>query len=138
MSDAIAATVAALALAITAAQWFASRGAQRVRFLLGEREAVGYQAMRISHRPGAFVTQDEIRALILAATFESSDRARLQVYRALDVLRDRHEASILAFRRDRSSSTGQNRQSQFGHTFSIIAFPDHALAGCRRKHRRID
>ena len=60
--------------------------ADRMRFLLGEKETVAFEAGRIADKPGRAVPREMIQALVLAALFESSDRARLQVYRALGSL----------------------------------------------------
>jgi hypothetical protein len=98
MIEGITAAVAVLALAISLWQWFSSRRTERVRLLLGEKETVGYEATRVAHRKRLRIPDDEIRALVLAAVFEGSDRARLQVYRALDTLRPKYGNQITSFR----------------------------------------
>jgi hypothetical protein len=69
---------------------------ERMRFLLGEKETVAFQAGRIADAPATEVSEEIIQALILAALFEASDRAWLQVYRALDTLQQRQKAIVVA------------------------------------------
>jgi hypothetical protein len=84
---------------VSGLQWFMSQRTERLRFLLGEKETVAYEAERISRRGRHRPTRKEtIRVLVLTALFEGSDRARLQVYRALTALRPRHEEFIRKFR----------------------------------------
>jgi hypothetical protein len=74
----------------------AARETDRMRLLLGEKETVAFQAGQIADAPGTKVSEEMIHALILAALFENSDRARLQVYRALDALQQRQRAIVVA------------------------------------------
>jgi hypothetical protein len=102
MSDALTIAVAAIALAVSIWQAIRQAHAHRLGLLLGEKETVGFEAIRIARRPNAWVREDALRALLLSAIFEGSDRARIQVYRALDVLRDRENCrrQIIGFRRE--------------------------------------
>src|SRR3954451_10330354 len=63
-TDLIAAIVAALALAVSAIQWLQSQREHQLALLLGEKETAGYQALRITRRPGARISEDVIRALV--------------------------------------------------------------------------
>jgi hypothetical protein len=75
----------------------AAREEERMKFLLGEKETVAFEAGRIADAPGKAVPKEMIQALVLAALFENSNRARLQVYRALDGLRqDQRGLVVLA------------------------------------------
>jgi hypothetical protein len=79
----------------------AAREAERTKFLLGEKETVAFEAGRIADGPRTAVPTETIQALVLAALFENSDRARLQVYRALDSLPDdQRDLVILTLEQD--------------------------------------
>lgn len=69
---------------------------EQMRFLLGQRATVAFEAGRIADGRGADVPKEMIQALVLAALFEASDRARLQVYRALDSLPPHQKAIVVA------------------------------------------
>jgi hypothetical protein len=99
-TEAIAVGVAIAALSFSIAQWVESHRSNRLRLLLGEKETVGFEAIRIARRRTRFIASDTIRALMLSTLFEGSDRARVQVYRALDNIRDRHQGQIIAFRNE--------------------------------------
>jgi hypothetical protein len=96
--EAAAAFIAAIALFHSL--WQARRvdrereRADRMKFLLGEKETVAFEAGRIAQ--GAEISSEMIQALVLAALFENSDRARLQVYRALDSLPEPQKAVVVA------------------------------------------
>jgi hypothetical protein len=65
--------------------------------LLGEKETIAFEASRIADGHGK-VSKDVVDALVLAALFESSDRARLQVYRALHALKGRDRTAVAELR----------------------------------------
>jgi hypothetical protein len=109
-ADYIAVGVAVVALCVSLAQWAVAGHAGRIKLLLGEKESVGFQALQIAKRPNRRVPDDEIRALVLATLLESSDRARVQVYRALETLRRRHERQIVAFRYELGASADAYRK----------------------------
>jgi hypothetical protein len=97
--------IAALALLISLGQWLQSQRSNRLKALQGDKETLGFEAATIVHRPrwkqqipGWRISTGVLRALILSTVFESSDRARVQVYTALDKLRSSHEAQIVSFR----------------------------------------
>jgi hypothetical protein len=94
----IAVVVAALALAFSTMQWLQSQRERQLGLLLGEKETASYQALRMARRPDARISEDTIRALVLVTLFESSDRARMQVYRALDCLPQQHRREVVALR----------------------------------------
>jgi hypothetical protein len=96
-NDLAAVIIALLALVFSVTQWIGSRRSERLRLLLGEKETMGFEAMRIANGT-RFVSKDVVHALLLTTLLESSDRARLQIYRALDVMRHRHEAEIVRVR----------------------------------------
>ncbi len=98
VKDLIALIAAILALVLTTAQWLQSQREDRIKLLLGEKETAGFQALKIARHPQVRVSDDMLRALILVTIFEASDRARMQIYRALDALKTRHEARIVGFR----------------------------------------
>ncbi|MGW6129712.1 hypothetical protein ACWFNE_06780 [Cellulomonas sp. NPDC055163] len=98
MAEMAAMIVAALALLVSVLQWIAAQRSEKVRLLLGEKESAGYQALQIVRKPGAKVPDDVLWALMLVTIFESSDRARIQVYRALDELRPSYERTMKDFR----------------------------------------
>ena len=106
----IAVGLAVVALVVSIAQWAAARHADRIKLLLGEKETVGFQALQIVKRPNRRVPEDVIRALVLATLLESSDRARVQIYRALETLRKRHQRQIVAFRNELGASADAYRE----------------------------
>lgn len=108
--DYIAAGLAVVALGVSVAQWAAAQHADRIKLLLGEKETVGFQALQIAKRPNRRVPDDVIRALVLATVFESSDRARVQVFRALEILRKRQQQQIIAFRTELDTSADAYRE----------------------------
>lgn len=107
--DYIAVGLAVVALGVSVAQWAAARHADRIKLLLGEKETVGFQALQIAKRPNRRVPDDVIRALVLATLLESSDRARVQLYRALETLQKRHQRQIIAVRNELGASADAYR-----------------------------
>jgi hypothetical protein len=104
-SEAWTALIAALALLISLAQWLQTQRSNRLKSLQGERETLGFEAVAIVHRgkwqqriPGRRISTPALRALMLSTVFEASDRARIQVYSALEKIRSTHEAKIVSFR----------------------------------------
>jgi len=91
------AVIAVGALVFSYLQWRDAHESDRLRLLLGEKETVAYEASRIAAGQ-AKVSRDVLDALMLAALFESSDRARIQVYRALDILTDDDRKVVLEVR----------------------------------------
>jgi hypothetical protein len=111
-ADAAAAAIASLALLISASQWLLTRHAERVRLLLGEKETVGFEALRSTRSQKQRVfgfRYDRMDALVLAAVLEGSDRARLQVYRALEALHVRRS-------RDEIVRAGERHHAQAGES----------------------
>ncbi|KAF2415975.1 hypothetical protein [Microbacterium sp. B35-30] len=86
--------IAVVAVLLSAAQWFHSWRNDRVRLLLGEKEAVAFEAIRLSRSKRPFASDAAIRALLLATLLESSTRVRLQLYNALDNLEPRYGRKI--------------------------------------------
>ena len=109
--------VAALALAFSTMQWLQSQRERQLGLLLGEKETASYQALRIARRPNARISEDVIRALVLVTLFESSDRARMQVYRALDSLPERHRREVVALRNELRESA-----HQYGDALDVGSF----------------
>lgn len=81
--ETVTATIAVVALLLTVYQLLDHLRSERIRLLLGDKEAVAHAAMSIamSSRPRA--SRQVVQALVGAALFEGSDRARLVVYAAL-------------------------------------------------------
>ncbi|MEV0284771.1 hypothetical protein AB0H36_11705 [Kribbella sp. NPDC050820] len=92
MADYLAVGVAAAALLISLWQVVGAARAQRLRLLLGDRIAVAFQADQIAAGRARFVSKSVVRAL------EPSDRARLQIYRALDEMNRRQRDCARDFR----------------------------------------
>jgi hypothetical protein len=113
----IAVIVAALALAISIIQWLQSQREHQLGLLLGEKETASYQALRIARHPNVRISEDVIRALVLVTLFESSDRARMQVYRALDCLPERHQREVVALRDELRDSA-----HQYGDALDVGSF----------------
>ena len=86
MWNGIAVVVAVIAFVFSVAQWMDRRRSDYIRLLLGERETVAYEAFEITHHPARKISGDAARALVLSTLFLGSDRARLQVYEALDTI----------------------------------------------------
>lgn len=104
-TEAWTALIAALALLISLAQWLQTQRSNRLKGLQGEKETLGFEAVAITHRgnwqqwiPGRRISTSVLRALMLSAVFEASDRARIQVYSALEKLQSSHKAKIVSFR----------------------------------------
>jgi hypothetical protein len=104
-TEAWTALIAALALLISLTQWLQTQLSNRLKGLQGEKETLGFEAVAIAHRgkwqqwiPGRRISTPVLRALMLSTVFEPSDRARIQVYSALEKIRSSHEAKIVSFR----------------------------------------
>jgi hypothetical protein len=86
--ETVTAAVAAVALAITIAQWLGLKRDERLRLLLGEKETVAFEALRLVRRRRPpwrrGLDDDTTSALLLASLLSKSDRTRIQLYRALD------------------------------------------------------
>lgn len=121
VADVVTGVIAALALAISTGQWLHTQRGDRLRLLLGEKETVGYEALRLARKPGARVSEEVVRALVLATLLERSDRARLQVYRALDCLPPRHKKEVIALRLELLQSA-----RRYGHALDMRRF-EHRL-----------
>jgi hypothetical protein len=91
--------IAAAALIVSLGQWFASLRSERIRLLLGEKETVAFEAIRVAEGK-ALTGRRTFDALVLASLLESSDRARIVIYRALDHSSQRQRVGIQAFRRE--------------------------------------
>jgi hypothetical protein len=115
--DVLAIVVASLAFLLSLTQWLERQRANRIRFLLGEKETVGFEAIRIARGATRLISEDTIRALLLATTFEGSDRARAQVFMALDTLRQDRQDQIVALRADLERST-----ERYAHALDLNRF----------------
>jgi hypothetical protein len=118
MTDVVASIVAALALLVTVVRWAASQRSERVGLVLGEKESAGNRALQIAR-----TTRESARrhhpSADLVTTVERSDRARIQIYRALDELRPRCERAVKDFRAeiaapDPSSTRAGSRTRRWG------------------------
>ncbi len=90
--------VAAAALVVSLGQWFAAWRSERIRLLLGEKETVAFEAIRVSGRR-SFAGRRTYEALVLASLLESSNRARIVIYRALNVASPKRRGQIMVFKR---------------------------------------
>jgi hypothetical protein len=117
LAVAVAVAVAVVAFIFSVAQWIESRRSDRIKLLLGEKETVAFEAIRITRRPNMFIAKDTLRALVLSTLFEGSDRARIQVYGALDKIRARHQQNIVALR----TELGQAAQ-RYGSAVDIESY----------------
>jgi hypothetical protein len=110
--------IAAAAFAVSLAQWFSAWNNERIRLLLGAKETVAFEAIRVAD--GKLRTSRRTyEALVLASLLERSDRARIVIYRALDEASDRRRDRIREFRRDLMEASQKYEGSIDRNSFDV-------------------
>jgi hypothetical protein len=96
--ETVAAAAATVALAFSIAQWLGLKRDERLRLLLGQKETVAFEALRLVRRRRPLwrrrFDDDTTSALLLASLLSKSDRTRIQLYRALDTSDTRAQDAI--------------------------------------------
>jgi mannose-6-phosphate isomerase-like protein (cupin superfamily) len=131
--------VGASAFVLSAAQWWRSAMDARTHLLLADKEAVTFAAVAMTTRERRTkVGVETVRALVGAAVLESSDRARLFVYGALDKLAKdprswrlvqdevlRHVEVFDRYSEAIDDASFQKRMTQLQAALPALGIPDH-------------